>query len=178
MADIYFEAFDNISYPVLLINKNYRIQVANKASGVQFGISQGNLIDQLCYKATHNLDHPCWHEKNVQCPVKMVMECKGSVKVIHKHAYKQKYVLEEIIATPLQCEESGEFLVMEEFRDITELLGLDSNVLPICSVCRKIRDLKGNWVTMEEHIYRQTGADFSHSFCPDCYQEYSPKNNR
>ncbi len=177
MKNLYFDAFTSISYPVLIIDSNYRIKVANFAAGEQFGVPSDDLVGMLCYEATHDRDTPCWNEKNTQCPVQQVIQCKQRVKVIHKHIYKDKAVLEEIIATPLVDKANGELLIMEEFRDITELLGLDSSVLPVCSVCRKIRDINGEWLSIEEHIYKRTGADFSHSFCPDCYKDYCPKSN-
>lgn len=43
-------------------------------------------------------------------------------------------------------------------------------MLPICSYCKKIRDDQNYWRQLEGYISERTGADFSHSVCPDCYQ--------
>lgn len=45
-------------------------------------------------------------------------------------------------------------------------------ILPICSVCHKIRDDKGYWTQVEEYVCQHSEADFSHSLCPDCVKEY------
>jgi PAS domain S-box-containing protein len=45
-----------------------------------------------------------------------------------------------------------------------------SGLLPICSVCKKIRDEKGQWHQLENYIHEHSEADFSHGFCPDCFQ--------
>jgi len=42
-------------------------------------------------------------------------------------------------------------------------------LLPICSYCKKVRDDKDYWQGIEAYLHHQTGTDFSHSICPDCY---------
>jgi DNA-binding response OmpR family regulator len=42
-------------------------------------------------------------------------------------------------------------------------------ILPICSYCKKIRDDENYRV--ETYITKQTGSQFSHSVCPDCFKE-------
>ena len=51
------------------------------------------------------------------------------------------------------------------------------NILPICSVCKKIRDDtgkeqgKGEWMTVEDYIKSKTGVLFSHGYCNECGKE-------
>jgi PAS domain S-box-containing protein len=61
-------------------------------------------------------------------------------------------------------------------RDITELVLFRefsrqvSCILPICSVCHKIRiEVKDGqeWVHLDSYVRAKTGAQFSHTFCPD-----------
>ncbi|MFP4521687.1 MAG: MASE3 domain-containing protein [Fibrobacterota bacterium] len=49
-----------------------------------------------------------------------------------------------------------------------------SGLLPVCSVCRKVRDDKGYWDKIEAYITKNTGTKFSHSMCPECAREYYP----
>ena len=62
--------------------------------------------------------------------------------------------------------------------DITELkkalgqLKILSGFLPICSVCKKIRNEVGGWVQIEEFIREHSEAEFSHGLCPACSQKY------
>lgn len=44
-------------------------------------------------------------------------------------------------------------------------------LLPICSYCKKIRDDQNYWQRVESYIEEHTEAAFSHSICPDCYQD-------
>ena len=45
-------------------------------------------------------------------------------------------------------------------------------MLPICAVCKNIRDDKGYWNSIEAYLSEHTEAVFSHSICPSCAQEH------
>jgi len=47
--------------------------------------------------------------------------------------------------------------------------------LPICTSCKKIRDDKGYWNHIESYIKKHSGADFSHSLCPECIEKLYPE---
>jgi len=53
-----------------------------------------------------------------------------------------------------------------------------SGLLPICASCKKIRDDRGYWQKLETFVREHSGAEFSHSICPDCmrllYPEFAP----
>ena len=48
-------------------------------------------------------------------------------------------------------------------------------MLPICSVCKNIRDDKGYWNRIESYISRHSEVRFSHSICPDCAKKIYPE---
>jgi len=41
-------------------------------------------------------------------------------------------------------------------------------IVPICAVCKKVRDDKGYWEQVESYMKKHTEARFSHSLCPTC----------
>jgi hypothetical protein len=43
-------------------------------------------------------------------------------------------------------------------------------ILPICAYCKKIRDDQGYWQQVEVYVRDHSHADFSHSYCPECYE--------
>jgi CheY-like chemotaxis protein len=45
-------------------------------------------------------------------------------------------------------------------------------LIPICSYCKKIRADKDYWQEVEGYISEHTDTMFSHSICPDCYEEH------
>jgi len=44
-------------------------------------------------------------------------------------------------------------------------------IIPICGYCKKMRDDQNYWSQVEEYIGKQTGSNFSHGVCPDCYDQ-------
>jgi integral membrane sensor domain MASE1 len=49
-----------------------------------------------------------------------------------------------------------------------------SGFLPICAWCRKLRDDKHYWHSLEDYISRNTDAKLTHGICPDCVARLSP----
>ena len=56
---------------------------------------------------------------------------------------------------------------LQAMRDEVQSL---SGLLPMCAWCKKIRDDAGYWQQLEGYIQTHTGAEFSHSMCPDCFE--------
>jgi CheY-like chemotaxis protein len=53
------------------------------------------------------------------------------------------------------------------FENIKTLSGL----LPICSHCRKIRDDKGYWDSLESYLEKHSGVSFTHGLCKECSED-------
>ncbi len=47
-----------------------------------------------------------------------------------------------------------------------------SGLIPICAWCKKIRDDKGYWHTVEQYAEEHSQAEFTHGMCPDCQKKY------
>jgi DNA-binding response OmpR family regulator len=58
------------------------------------------------------------------------------------------------------------------------MLGLRNHVqrleglLPICAYCKRIRDVAEQWQSIESYVEARSEAQFSHGYCPDCYEKY------
>jgi sigma-B regulation protein RsbU (phosphoserine phosphatase) len=59
----------------------------------------------------------------------------------------------------------------EALSQVKQLKGL----LPICMFCKKIRNDENYWQKVEEYLAEHTGADFSHSICPECLEKHYSK---
>ncbi len=44
-------------------------------------------------------------------------------------------------------------------------------IIPICTLCKKIRDDKNSWQQLEEYLSDHSEAQFSHGLCPSCGEE-------
>ncbi|MGA9779962.1 MAG: hypothetical protein ACLPRE_03890 [Limisphaerales bacterium] len=53
-------------------------------------------------------------------------------------------------------------------RELARRVNLLEGILPICSLCKKIRDERGDWQPVEIYVSNRSEALFSHSLCPDC----------
>jgi PAS domain S-box-containing protein len=78
------------------------------------------------------------------------------------------YAVARDITERKQIEEEREKLVRELQTALAEVKTLQG-ILPICSYCRKIRDDKNYWQTVETYISQHTNTRFSHGICPTCY---------
>jgi CheY-like chemotaxis protein len=67
--------------------------------------------------------------------------------------------------------------VAERIMGMHEELRRLSGLLPICSFCKRIREGDApapgsppEWVPIESYVSHRSGASFSHSICPECYE--------
>jgi len=56
--------------------------------------------------------------------------------------------------------------------DYLEEIKIIRGIVPICSFCKKIRDTEGKWSEVEAYIAKNSEAQFSHSFCPECVKKH------
>ena len=78
----------------------------------------------------------------------------------------------QVSATPIKVEEKGFCLLTLE--DVTELYEL-RGIIPICSVCKKVRSDKAYWEGVEGYLIRHAGMKFSHGICFDCRKKLYPE---
>ena len=62
-----------------------------------------------------------------------------------------------------------------ELKDALSQLKTMSGLLPICAICKKIRDDRGSWNQLEAYICDHSDAKFTHGLCPECAQELYPE---
>jgi len=64
-----------------------------------------------------------------------------------------------------------ELQLVEIISQIRTLRGL----LPICAVCKRIKDEVNHWDDIESFLIKNTHAEFTHDICPDCIRVLYPK---
>lgn len=47
-------------------------------------------------------------------------------------------------------------------------------MLPVCARCKRIRDVNGEWHSMETYISKRSEAEFTHGICPECAKALYP----
>ncbi len=64
-----------------------------------------------------------------------------------------------------------------EKRELARQIKIYQNILPMCCVCKKIRDDrhteagKGQWISVEQFIHDKAKLDITSSYCPECAQQ-------
>ena len=66
---------------------------------------------------------------------------------------------------------AGLNLLAEEIAGSVFKINKLSGLLPICAWCKKIRNDKEYWQTVEQYIGEHTQAEFTHGMCPECYEK-------
>jgi DNA-binding response OmpR family regulator len=60
---------------------------------------------------------------------------------------------------------------------LKRILKIYENILPICCVCKNIRDDSGkehgtgDWITIEQYLNKETKIDITSGYCPDCAEK-------
>jgi DNA-binding response OmpR family regulator len=83
--------------------------------------------------------------------------------------FNPKIVLQRV-ATHLDLKLQRDLLIKSN-QDLAKAMAeikVLSGFLPICCVCKKIRDDKGGWNQLESYISKHSDVLFSHSYCPEC----------
>jgi PAS domain S-box-containing protein len=117
---------DGVTESIMVIDKDYRIRLINKAA------SEVNVVDLslpeplLCYQVSHQAGKPCMGDEH-PCPLQKVLEIKQPVTLVHKHkrADGTEYAL-EISASPILGSDGEISGIIEVGRDITEKLRLEN----------------------------------------------------
>jgi len=80
---------------------------------------------------------------------------------------------DDFITKPIDVDELRARLKAAE-----RILGLRQHVqqleglLPMCAYCKRIRDASEKWESIERYVEARSGAQFSHGYCPACYEKY------
>jgi PAS domain S-box-containing protein len=188
------KVFDVMRQPVLLIDPHYTIVDVNSAACAFMDMARDKIIGRACFRVSHGVAGPCWHE-GLFCPVHTTLESGKQTTVIHKHHREGRVIFEEIVASPIFDEAGRVEYVVEELRNVTDLIRLKEireylekeirtlhEILPICSSCKKIRNDQGFWQQVEVYFQQHSQAEFTHGYCPECaervLQEIRDRRNR
>ncbi len=61
--------------------------------------------------------------------------------------------------------------LQDALKRVTALSGL----LPVCVVCKKVRDDQGYWKQLDAYLQEHSGAEIQHSICAECSEKRYPE---
>jgi phosphoserine phosphatase RsbU/P len=81
--------------------------------------------------------------------------------------------IDDFITKPVDpAELRARLTVAERILGLREELHALEGLLPICSYCKRIRNDRDEWSSLEGYIEKRSKAEFSHGICPDCYRKH------
>lgn len=131
---------------------------AQLASMFAFATEDG--VIALFYRA--HLDMPTFAARVASYVFAMSLGAFGAYR-IHVMMRRQFRALSEEVA-----EREALVSAMAELRTLR-------GILPMCAQCHKIRDAEGRWRPVDVYVRDHTHAEFSHGFCPVCFELLYPE---
>lgn len=78
--------------------------------------------------------------------------------------------IKNVIARSRAEKERDRLLV--ELKQAVDTIQNLRGLLPICATCKKIRNDRGYWQSVESYVTEHSQAEFTHSICPECHNMY------
>lgn len=180
-ADFFRTVFDTMPSLVFVVDQHMRIEDYNATVAELLTAGGVTIIKQRTGAILH-----CLHSLEVtdgcgkapfckNCIIKdsvadafrgnHVVRRRTKIELVREGNKADFYAL--ITATPFSFQDRAlALLVIEDLTAIADL----SSMIPICSLCKKIRDERKTWIRIEAYFNSNLGLDFTHSLCPDCYR--------
>lgn len=102
----------------------------------------------------------------------ILVEGNVNCKIVDGKATITRGIFRDITARK-KLEAEREQLIAELQEALAKVKAL-SGLLPICSVCKGIRNDQGYWTKIEAYLKAHSSAEFTHSICPDCAKKRYP----
>ncbi len=120
---------DTVDENFIVIDRDYRISMANKAYCEQLSLDCNDIIGRHCYGITHSVSRPCY-EKGEECAVREAFETGKPHTAFHKHPGPDGQVIHvETKAFPIKDASGNVTSVIETINNITEKLLLEEERL-------------------------------------------------
>ena len=176
---------DAIPSPVFIVDNDFRILTYNPAAAPLLGETPSLELRMSGGEALHCIHSMetlagCGHSEHCQtCVVRNsvqssfahrdVVRRKARMTLVGKNGDSEIYML--VTTAPLQ--HKGAMYVILILEDISELVQL-RRLIPMCANCKKIRNERQYWDSLESYFKTQMDIDFTHGICPECFERLYP----
>ena len=82
---------------------------------------------------------------------------------------RARYLFRDI--TERRREEAERNELIAELQEAIDNVHTLHGLLPICAICKNVRDGQGYWTQIESYMRKHASTDFSHGLCPSCSAE-------
>jgi PAS domain-containing protein len=173
-----------VPVPLFIVDDDLHILSANDAAKEAFGFTRDPYYLRRGGEVLHCLnahDVPEGCGRGPHCPSCVIRNSVvSSLATAQVKRRRMKFRRVRLSGPPQELEllissqalpEAGPNVSLLTIEDVTEVTRL-REILPICMICKKIRDDGAYWHHVESYFQAEIGVDFSHSICPECEVEY------
>lgn len=149
---------DKISDEIVIIDKDFKITLANPEFCKNNNITHEKAIGSYCYKIIPDVDQVCCFEKD-SCPLAYAVETKKGSRCLHKRSFEGKKILIEQFTIPIK-NKNGEiqsiFIIGKKARDYAtgDINNTDSNITLKQKMSEVINDIQ-NYLELSVFLLKQ-----------------------
>ncbi len=102
-------------------------------------------------------------------------------RIVHFSAQHEEYEIDEIVSSIIMFAFALVFYAIRRQQEAVQtnieleqaLLEIKTlrGLIPICAVCKKIEADDGAWEQIEAYLQANSDAQFSHGYCPSCFDD-------
>jgi PAS domain-containing protein len=183
--DYYHQILDAIPLMVFVVDSDVRILDLNLAAMKTLGMDKSVILRKRGGEVLH-----CIHHRDSPEGCGRVEHCKGCIirnsvneavsgRAVTRNRTRAELetpdgILDMDLLVTASTFDFGDekkiLLILEDVSEITRL----RQFLPICAYCKKIRDDKNYWSSVEQFFTETGNVDFTHSICPECLKKEYP----
>mgnify|MGYP001827326826 CR=1 FL=1 len=184
VGEVYLRSLiDAFPSPVFIVDENLVIHDANRASTLLFAADIPPNINRLCgdsIKCVHEHSSTGGCGSTPWCPECIVRQL---TKAVLEGGLASKQIANMTLLREGQPKDvrflvsgapfpyAGKEYILLTFEDVTELTEL-RRIIPICSLCRKVRNDADYWQQVEDYLAKYSSLKFSHGLCPECIEKH------
>jgi PAS domain S-box-containing protein len=191
------QLLDNIPVPIFIKNEKYIYTGCNKNFEDFLSMDRQDIIGKSTFDIAPAKLATVYHEKDAELmnnPGVQIYEFEVKGKNSNRQVIFHKATFEKpngkiggligaiLDITERKKAEKEKDLVIGKLEKLTVKLEKTleeaetlRGIIPICSICKNIRDDKGFWNKVEHYIQKHSLADFTHGICPDCAEKHYPE---
>jgi PAS domain S-box-containing protein len=184
IEDTFLRFIESVPDSMVLSNRDGRVVLVNANTEKLFGYSRDQLLGKSVetlipprLRARHRIDRA----RYLSDPGVRPMAVGREVMACHKDGHEFPV---EINLSPIEL--GGEVFVWSAVRDARErdaamgrlhvAMGVHARLIQICAWCKRVREERGKWETLEQYVASHLEAKFTHGLCCDCLDKLDPNH--
>lgn len=178
---LFFDIFLNGNFATIIENDKEQIILVNQMACNLFGYSAQEFLllrpPDLQHVTNESQIIPLYHDQKLNRFTSFETQFKkkngtifpGEIRLLRLERQGKKFFVAMI--SDISARKKAEFeqhRLIEELQDALKNIRTLKGLVPICGICRKIRNDSGYWNNLDIFMQANSDVRFSHELCPDC----------